>query len=360
MDRIKRLDGLRGIAILWVIAYHYLKADPNVAQIPIVSQVVRFGWIGVTLFFSLSGFLITQNLIDTRGRDDYYRSFLWKRGARLLPLYIILLAFAVFEPSFGMAGSVPFWTHFLFVQNFAMAEMMTLGQGSLRVTWSLAVEVQYYVLVMFLVRLVPVRRLTLALMLLVILSVGLRLLLRGAGFGETALVVLMPCRIDSFAMGGLVALIPLPFTSILGIGLLSACIFAAFANGVFGEYTSTFIPFYYTILAVSCASAVGLCVSGGRFLHVLESKALVNCGRTSYFLYLFHLPVALACHYAVKSDALDAGVKSAIVAFCVCWGLANLSMKYIEAPIMLHSKSRTGHLHFQNAQGGSERDVPAR
>ena len=75
--RLAALDGLRGLAILAVLCVHFRFALPA----GWIKTALSFGWIGVDLFFALSGFLITGILIDTKNASNYYRSFYARRGA---------------------------------------------------------------------------------------------------------------------------------------------------------------------------------------------------------------------------------------------------------------------------------------
>jgi peptidoglycan/LPS O-acetylase OafA/YrhL len=155
-DLLKRempgLDVLRGIAILSVFFFHGLKwslpatkfVGPHVAQL---EAAVSFGWLGVNLFFVLSGFLITGILIDTRTRENYWRSFYVRRALRILPLYLLVLV--VLRLSFGVS-----WTmlalYLFYMANFTAAlHVSGVGYGPL---WSLAVEEQFYLVWPFVVR----------------------------------------------------------------------------------------------------------------------------------------------------------------------------------------------------------------
>src|ERR1700727_1389422 len=92
--RIKELDGLRAIAVLAVMGGHYLSWLPALGT--------RNGWLGVDLFFVLSGFLITSILLQTRRREHYFKTFYARRALRILPPY--LLAIAVYLAVSLMAG----------------------------------------------------------------------------------------------------------------------------------------------------------------------------------------------------------------------------------------------------------------
>ena len=78
---IPALDGLRGLAILMVICYHYFPSR----------SLFTIGWTGVDLFFVLSGYLITRKLLSTRGNSEYFRKFYRNRILRIFPLYYAVL-----------------------------------------------------------------------------------------------------------------------------------------------------------------------------------------------------------------------------------------------------------------------------
>ena len=146
------LDALRGVAVLSVVAYHGLHwwLVPAVAISPAaqwLSAIAAPGWLGVNLFFILSGFLITGILLDTRTRPNYWKNFYVRRILRILPLYLITLLILRFTPVLGIS-----WTYvlvcLLYLANFAPA-MHLESYGPL---WSLAVEEQFYLVWPFLVR----------------------------------------------------------------------------------------------------------------------------------------------------------------------------------------------------------------
>src|SRR2546429_456182 len=88
---IAELDGLRGIAILLVMLHHFW---PKSGILTHWASVAHLGWIGVDLFFVLSGFLIAGILLDGRGEQGYYRNFYARRALRIFPLYYCFLAVA--------------------------------------------------------------------------------------------------------------------------------------------------------------------------------------------------------------------------------------------------------------------------
>ncbi|HEX5284027.1 MAG TPA: acyltransferase family protein, partial [Bryocella sp.] len=82
MSRILELDGLRAIAILLVLGCHYPGFANRAKRLP------EFGWVGVDIFFALSGYLITTILLGLRGRSAPYRTFYSRRAIRILPPYL--------------------------------------------------------------------------------------------------------------------------------------------------------------------------------------------------------------------------------------------------------------------------------
>ncbi len=88
---IPALDGIRGVAILLVMAHHLLRVPGPSIVARLINVVSNSGWAGVDLFFVLSGFLITGILWETRGQPNYFRNFYVRRGLRIFPLYYTYL-----------------------------------------------------------------------------------------------------------------------------------------------------------------------------------------------------------------------------------------------------------------------------
>jgi peptidoglycan/LPS O-acetylase OafA/YrhL len=153
------LDVLRGIAVLSVFFFHGLKwymplgasAEPHVS---LIGQAVSFGWLGVNLFFVLSGFLITGILLDTRAKKTYWSSFYIRRFLRIAPLYLVVLAILKFALNCTWAYVI---LCLFYLANFAV-QFRIPGPGY-GVLWSLAVEEQFYLVWPYLVRRLRLRAL---------------------------------------------------------------------------------------------------------------------------------------------------------------------------------------------------------
>jgi peptidoglycan/LPS O-acetylase OafA/YrhL len=154
------LDVLRGIAILSVFCFHGLKwymplgTEPG-PYLKLVGQAVSFGWLGVNLFFVLSGFLITGILLDTRTKKNYWSSFYIRRFLRIVPLYLVVLAILKFALNCTW-GYVILCVFYL--ANFAFE--LRIPGPIYSPLWSLAVEEQFYLLWPYLVRRLRRRTLT--------------------------------------------------------------------------------------------------------------------------------------------------------------------------------------------------------
>ena len=140
---LPELDGLRGLAILWVVLYH---CHPRLVG-TWIDYAAIWGWAGVILFFTLSGFLITSILMTTRDKPRYFHNFHARRALRIWPLYILLLAVVYLNAPWFIGPSVmdairtaPWLAYLFLVQNlFHLTLPPAIGP-----TWALCIEEQYY------------------------------------------------------------------------------------------------------------------------------------------------------------------------------------------------------------------------
>jgi peptidoglycan/LPS O-acetylase OafA/YrhL len=196
MEKIKEIDGLRAIAILLVVAWHYLGASDGPQSLP--WRIFIFGRSGVDLFFVLSGYLITSILLNNRASPNYFSEFYGRRAFRILPIYGVMLLIFFAGKCSGVGrvffdGALPWWSYAAGLQNIWMVIDQTYGAIWLAGTWSLAIEEQFYLLFPFLVLWLPpavLPRLLIAT--LVLCPVG-RIISYLAG-DEFGYYVLMPLR----------------------------------------------------------------------------------------------------------------------------------------------------------------------
>ena len=215
MQRCRELDGIRGIAVLLVVIWHYLACQflgaPAFSRLATLRDALCLTWSGVDLFFVLSGFLIAGILVDHRGATNYFRVFYIRRACRILPLYYLLIALYIaltFLPlgkarfDWLLAEPLPLWTYAAFVQNIFMGFRGDFGASALGVTWSLAVEEQFYLVIPLLIFCLN-RKVVGALLLTAVVAAPL---LRSVSPGFHAFVN-TPWRADSLLSGACLALL---------------------------------------------------------------------------------------------------------------------------------------------------------
>ena len=221
-NRIRELDGLRGVAIGMVVLFHFLQntmAFPPGSVFSYVQAGLRLSWTGVDLFFVLSGFLIGGILLDSRDSTNYYSVFYKRRFFRIIPIYLVTLLLGAalvslrLGPTSGplqwltMEGA-PWYAYLTFTQNFWMAHAGSIGSNGLAMTWSLAVEEQFYVMVPLYIRAFTRRWLTCALVIGICSAPLLRTLLFHFGNDSSVGIYTMTlCRADALLLGVLAAVL---------------------------------------------------------------------------------------------------------------------------------------------------------
>jgi peptidoglycan/LPS O-acetylase OafA/YrhL len=218
--RLAPIDGLRGIAILSVMFYHFCfvpTVSNNILDLTFY-RVGMMGWIGVDLFFVISGFLITRILLATRESSRYFQSFYARRILRIFPLYYgyliaLTLAFAVAArfPAIpaekiagGFQGQLWLWIFLSNLGMFAKGSALSPVTGHF---WSLAVEEQFYLFWPLIVYLLARETLLKVTVGLIVLALAVRSVLTASGFSDVQVYVFTLSRIDALAWGSIVAIL---------------------------------------------------------------------------------------------------------------------------------------------------------
>ena len=289
--RIPQLDAVRGLAIL-VVMVHNLSPKYPILHL---QQLFSDGWMGVDLFFVLSGFLITGILVDTKKSEGYFRNFYVRRCLRIWPLYYSLLFFMFVVVRFlnpaqfhtVLQQSSPWWAFPLFLQNFLLP-ISTNAAGPLGVTWSLAIEEQFYLIWPLVVRFcsrTQLRRIAVA---EICLSPALRYYL---SLHRVDLYTNVFCRLDGLMAGAFLALLVrsddfLPSKLLKGAWiLLGVTAPLAFVTEAFH---ARWIVFSFTALASASFIYISL-FSPRKWLQAgMTNRFLIYTGTISYGLYLLH------------------------------------------------------------------------
>ncbi|NBT59763.1 acyltransferase, partial [bacterium] len=137
------LDGVRGLAILLVIFFHSSLIPVKNSMDKILHGAALGGWAGVDLFFVLSGFLITGILLRTKEAPNFFFNFYMRRTLRILPLYYLFLILAFYVVPQTVQFGFTYWT---FLSNILLGRLGQFQSPVLDITWSLAVEEQFYLL----------------------------------------------------------------------------------------------------------------------------------------------------------------------------------------------------------------------
>lgn len=304
-NRILALDGLRGIAVSMVLFWHFV-----LCTIPIeggtgmgyLYKSFKHFYSGVDLFFVLSGFLITGILLNDIGKPRWLKDFWIRRSFRILPIYALFLVVVLslnYLPGERTGGFFsapsPKWPYFVMLQNFAMASSNSLGSWG--ITWSLAIEEQFYLVFPLLLTSACARA---WLPMLCLLGIAGSLLLRINGEYLYSFV-LSHYRLDGLAAGAACAwVVRKPemhkwFQNHWG-GLLLAVGLVAMVGITLRARERH--PIDHTVFAVFYASIIMFAIlnKNSWLTWLLSSSALRFLGAISYPLYLFHEIVAWAIH----------------------------------------------------------------
>jgi peptidoglycan/LPS O-acetylase OafA/YrhL len=297
------LDGIRGIAILLVFAVHY--GDLSHATSPllrVVNEVKSWGWIGVDLFFVLSGFLITGILYDSRNSRSYYRTFYIRRALRLFPvfyglMFVLLLLTPVLHVHWrwGHLGVLFYGANIAYAFD---ASLQDAGLAPLGPLWTLAVEEQFYLLWPAAVRKLRNREslLKLTLALIVVAFAG-RIVALQAGVPTDIVHWELPTRMDSLAVGAALALLLRgPRVELWRrvarnafLPLCAALLAIRLYAGTFDMQNKTVMEAGYLVLAFAAAALIAETLRTGSWAHrFFSNRVLRFLGRISYGFYIYH------------------------------------------------------------------------
>ena len=332
--RIPELDGIRGIAALMVVFYHFgsISPAPQNVLLRAWNVTVGLGWTAVDLFFVLSGCLITGILLDTRDSPRFFRSFYGRRMVRILPLYYaaVMFFFWIYLPlahmavargvyatnsqswmNTGFGEQVWYWLH---VSNWRTA-FGHLEVSPVSHLWSLAIEEQFYFLWPLVVYRTPEKRL----LKICAMAIGLSFLSRNIPYFQVQqamhpgfLYRLTPFRVDPLLYGACIPLLArLPEIRsrvrpwfgpalVLGFcGFAAACLWAGSTDLLTAPMTrlgySSLGLFWFVIVSLLVESSG----SRARVVRFLRGAFLTRAGEISYGIYVINLliasVIALAC-----------------------------------------------------------------
>jgi peptidoglycan/LPS O-acetylase OafA/YrhL len=332
---IKTLDGIRGVAVLGVLFVHYGDlSQSHSAFLRFLGLVKGAGWIGVDLFFVLSGFLITGILLDTRNDPRRTTNFYARRALRLFPLfYGVSFAIGIYMLLAHLPWHAAYSLYLLYAGNFVAIKYDMIGVVHVAPLWSLAVEEQYYLLWPFVLwRLRGAERIKPILLACLIVPAILKIILLALHTDPNISYYMLPTHVEPLAMGSFAAivmrsdlgprlvawsrvLLPLSMMSIVGLGLIEGRMAiqdpaVRFAFPLFGLF--------------GCCLILRSFVEGALTARVMSNPILVFYGKYSYGLYvfssLFHNPLKIYLYgwmAKVLHNPILLGVAYMLVAYLV-------------------------------------------
>lgn len=309
--RFPALDGIRGLAVVVVVVHNvaWIGARSEQFIVKLFSAAAAAGWVGVQLFFVLSGLLITSILLDTRDDPDYFRRFYLRRTLRIFPLYYAFLAFmllvvvpAANDPAWSASAARDQWAYWLYVSNWT--EPLGGGIRGLSHLWSLAVEEQFYLAWPLLVWWLGPRgigRLSLA---MVLSGPLVRLAMHLAGMPAAALYSFTIARWDALAAGALLAVAlrdvshrAALYRALPAVASVSGSCLVALILRQRGFHDNE-LPIQ--VIGQSLISVLSACLLAwgmnetprqGALRPLFSRGALPHLGQFSYAIYLVHVPL---------------------------------------------------------------------
>jgi peptidoglycan/LPS O-acetylase OafA/YrhL len=341
MKRIAELDGLRGIAAIMIVAFHFSQ------HTVLYDRIFYVGSVSLELFFVLSGYLISCIILVNADKPGFLQSFYIRRSLRIWPIYYLaVLAFIVIvalRPGIGsLRAAANYLTFTQNIQSYWFAETPILATP-LVPTWSLAVEEQFYILWPMIVLLLGRRWMVP----FALACIALAFASRVAGFSHIILIT----NCDGFALGGLLAVAitrgqgesghPGQLTRRLAVGLAVSLVYLMVAmpvlglkpfemtHGLVGSVSKTVVCCFF-----ACVIGMTVCCSGSRFLAPLRAGWLRYIGLISYGIYLYHMIALMIAQVAVGRLRMHPSLTGLVVAPALTLAMASASWAWFEKPIL--------------------------
>lgn len=350
--RIHGLDTLRALAVTLVVLHHYVLF---VSDAPTFGWVGEVGWVGVDLFFALSGYLIGNQIFAALRSPGGFslRHFYARRLLRTLPNYWVVLALYFLWPAFrGDAPLLPLWEYATFIQNFALEPGSAFSHS-----WSLAIEEQFYLLLPAVALLGALFGGSLRLAWVAIALVFVAgMLVRAELWQEMAgqkyklyfyfkyIYYSSLCRFDELLAGVALALLrnhhPGAWSrltrhgNLMGLGGLLVC-GAAFRGFVDERYGFGITVFGFPLMALGFSMLIVSAVAQGSLLRSLRVPGAAALALWSYAIYLLHKPVCVMAAKWMQAQGFGAEhplTIAALLALSVITGW--LLYKLVETPFM--------------------------
>jgi peptidoglycan/LPS O-acetylase OafA/YrhL len=304
-SHIPALDGIRGIAILMVIFYHF--TDSRLGGGALI-KLLKVGVSGVDLFFVLSGFLITGILFDSKSKQYYFRDFYIRRALRIFPLYYgVLVVVLLVLPYFHVVADAAALRYqawlWWYASNYLLGGQDVTSLGGLGHFWSLAIEEQFYLVWPLVIYLCGRKTGMWMCVGCMLLSVASRISVVAASDPDSAhraTYLWTHCRMEALAAGAFIALAargPAGKSGLVRLSMITGLATAAMmgylisTKAIFGLIEGRLDVLRYTLCAWTAGTLVMLAVAASPTTLIgrtIGCRLLRFFGKYSYGLYVFH------------------------------------------------------------------------
>lgn len=345
LKHFTELDGVRAIAALMVMVFHFFNNIQTTSPILILIKKFAFiGQTGVSLFFVLSGFLITRILINSKKSDHFFLNFYIRRALRIFPLYyLFLVIFYFLLPVLDNTNIVPFGQQIYFwvyLQNIAMT--FRWGEVGPQHFWSLAVEEHFYFFWPFLIYYLNVKRIKIAIWMIILIAFLVRLFMVSH---HIEVFYFTLSRMDELAVGALLALWELKgklqeseskkFIWLFGLILIPTFILWYFTSGMKIDLIQI-VKFILLAFCYFCFIGFAITCKANHWMKkILQQKFLLYSGKISYGLYVYHPLCFLIVNKYFKSSSI---IIDFITSFIFCYVIASLSYYLFESLFLSFKK----------------------
>jgi peptidoglycan/LPS O-acetylase OafA/YrhL len=355
------LDGVRGVAVLLVFISHFhwiLSPDPFLTKVTpwhFINRTFEAGFMGVDIFFVLSGFLITSLLMKDRSTNqkNLFKRFYRRRALRLLPaLYALLIADFFVSRWENFPGDIQWrttWHAILFLNNWNIVNNFGKAQNDLGHLWSLGIEEQFYLIWPLTIWLLAKLKIPSKMMIPLILFASLvvmvhRTSLWNDGTSWIILYIRTDTRLDSLLIGAMFAYVYRHYQ--VPSKILNSVATLSFLGLVYIKYVLDKSPFIFemgwTIIALLAGFIILSVVEGVFFVQkVFTWRPLTIIGKVSYGLYLWHMPIFLLFGRHVTSGSRPLRLLIGIILASV---VTSLSWFFIEKPFLNLKDPRHGNV----------------
>jgi len=327
MQRSLSLDGLRGVAVLMVLLLHH--------------NYLNMGWMGVDVFFALSGFLITSILRRMRVDEHYWREFWIKRVTRIFPPLILTI---VLVPVFQLNSNAAQLAAYVLSLGDYLA--YARPDETLQPLWSLAVEEHFYIVWPFAVRFMSHTSLVYLVALVLLLETVMRTAVSIDQQAFTLVYYTTPFRLDGLLIGSLTAVLfeSSQWRSVVGrlsapTAVGAAVIYIGMRIGFGLRFTkdATNGMLYnvgaYPLVALGCGALVAYVLTHGEsaLTRFLSSRLIVFVGSISYGVYLYQVPIREIVTRATGLTNRHAFFIDLPLSILISW----VSFKFYERPLVV-------------------------